>query len=1263
MPFVLYLVTAATCLWLVHRSVVPVSRAAALVLLVLPMTIVGYALVIGGVYGPVDHAYQFEPLSAFAGQFGIGEARNPSAVDIWSEFYPWRQALRESYARGEWPLWNAYNLAGHPLAAEAQTAPYSPFTLLALLLPPMPSQTYSLAMALFLAGVGAFVFARELGCGEGAALIAAAGWGLSSCLGSRLTAMGFATAFAPLLLAATRRVITSPGVRSGALLMVTLALTTLAGHPESLFLNVLVGCAYGFFELVRHRSSALRAIATAVVAGMIALLLCAIFILPLVTAIPQSHEYLVKHDAYAEVKRGVSGPQVLAWLAANVFPQLQIRRWVSPNLGYIGAEVTPVGSILLALAIYAVWRRRSSETWFFAGLAAFCLLAGARWGPIADTLQRLPLLNITFHDRLAFHGALCLIVLATLGADHLLRVDDRRAPAMTMLLVLVLLALGTWWIATHELVATTSADFGRYRVLAELLLLPVAAALIALRPRLVLPALLAVVISQLAFSNIDTFATYPAAAAFPKVPMLEPLRKIREPFRVVGVGLAMPPATNTFYGLEDVRGYEALTLEKYVSLSRLWSRRHGIWFNRADDLTSPLLALMNVRFAVQSDALPVPQGWRVAGSQQGALLLENPAALERIFIPARVVLTGASTDEIVDRMAQVRDFRSVAWISTGGESGERPNGPGRITLRSYSRGGEYVFDADMEGDGYVVVSDSAWRGWYVHVDGAKSRPIVADAAFLGVFLARGHHTVRLVYRPVWFERGRAITFVTLALLLVAAVVWKSRHTALMRILGFAFLLLTAVPMSAQFGVTVDVEVLEIEAVVLDADGNPVPNLRAEDFEVRLDGVKVQVGNFYSVSGGTVRDDETASDAAAPARTVPTRLVIFIDEMHLGPTQKGRTLAGLRRFVETLNPSTTAMIVRWVQYLDVIVPATSDRVALLKGIDSLSGGQARFTPDRDRQFYQDMADAGVEADVIAQMVQGDMNRMTSDSFATLSGLRQALGRMEGMDGRKVLLYVSTGLPMPSLESGAASTNMAAEYRELFQTAQRSGIVFSMFHPGLTQSRMPGHQQISDLAAKTGGTIVRAAADIPASLAKMTNQLTTYYSLGVTPRANGKAAKVEVRVPGHPQYRVMTAAERETRSRDERLDGAVRAHLFVREEVNPLGVGASVAPPRADAKGCRADLAITIPASKLTLVPEDGKNRAQLAIRVVMLDDREGESPVIRRLSRIEPRPDQALRTVMPLKLEGRKYVLSLAVTDGYSGETTYLQRDVDARRCR
>src|SRR6187399_1279002 len=150
---ILYAATALALLWIAHRRIRPVSTAAALVLVVLPLGFTGVALVTGGVYGPIDHPYQSEPLSALRAEYGIGDPHNPMVTDVYSQLLPWRRVVQESFARGDWPLWNPYILSGHLLAAAAQPAVYSPFTWLACLLPAAVSFTFTASIAFFVAAL------------------------------------------------------------------------------------------------------------------------------------------------------------------------------------------------------------------------------------------------------------------------------------------------------------------------------------------------------------------------------------------------------------------------------------------------------------------------------------------------------------------------------------------------------------------------------------------------------------------------------------------------------------------------------------------------------------------------------------------------------------------------------------------------------------------------------------------------------------------------------------------------------------------------------------------------------------------------------------------------------------------------------------------------------------------------------------------------------------------------------------------------------
>ena len=762
MVIALYAATALLLLLLTHRYVLPLSRAAMLVLVVLPLGITGYALVSGGVYGPIDHPYASEPLAALKPLYGIGAPHNPSAADVYGSMFPWRKSVQASLERGEWPLLNPYMLAHHLLAAAAQAAPYSPFTLIACLLPAAVSFTYTAAIAMFIAALGAFLLARELKCSELPALIAAAGWAYASSTVVYVhTAMGFALVFEPLILLGALRVVRRPGIASGALLAAVLALVVLAGHPETLFLAVLAGSALALFELVRRRENPLRAMATAVAAGVVALLICAIHLLPFFEAMEQSAELHVKRTYWTE-RPDVPRERILAAIATDFFPFLHVRRWVKPDLGLTQVETAACGSIVLALAVYAVWRRRSAMTWFFLAVAVICVAVETRVPVAVAAIRKIPLMGITHEERLAYTAALSLVMLAALGADELLRRRDRRGAAITFTAVLIVLAAGTWWLSRNVVLAVTFHDWGDYKIFAELFCLGAAALLFAFRApmRVAAPALLALLVTQRVLSEGGTFKTFPAEAAYPPLPIFEPLKHVRGPFRVTGQYFALLPGTNAFYGLEEVRGFEALHYLPFVKTWPMWSTFQPIWFNRVDDITRPFVSFLNVKYAVVSDTTPLPDGWREAARMRGSALFENTRALERAFVPRRVKL-GLPLEKQLEEMSAQTDFADTAWLTAPVAPYERDNGPGRVRIVEYSPGGRYVLDVEMERNGWVVVSDTAWKGWRAYVDGRRVEMQHANAAFNSVHVPAGRHFVRLVYWPESFVIGRAISFATL----------------------------------------------------------------------------------------------------------------------------------------------------------------------------------------------------------------------------------------------------------------------------------------------------------------------------------------------------------------------------------------------------------------------------------------------------------------------------------------------------------------------
>ena len=763
MALVLYAATAAGLLWLAHRYVMPISRGAAAVIFLLPFCFVGKALLTGGVYAPIDLPYLTEPLREMRGPLGVPLPQNGILSDLYSQMIPWRAAVKFALAHHEWPLWNPFMLSGSLLAASAQPAVYSPFTLLACLLPIGGSLTFTVAMNFFIAALGAFLFARDIGCRPSAAMIASAGFMFSTPLSFFiLWAIGGSWAFLPIVLLGARRCVRQPGIASTTLLTISLTLLLLAGHPETALHAVFAGGAYGLFELIRVRRDVLRGIVSAVAAGIIALLLSAIYLLPILDAAPQSGDYQFRRQVWSHQSHGVPAMQSVARIITDFFPFASGQRWNLPDVRDVPLDSAAVGSIVLALAIYAVVRARRPETWFFAGMAVFGIVARAAWTPLANALQKIPLFDMTITERFSFAAAFSMAVLAALGVEELIRRGGDRVAVYAAFATLVCITIGTAWVQRSGIVYVKNfPEWSHHAVFAEIGCLAIFA-LIVMRPG---PAfILGVLLLQRFMTVGDVYPTLPSRFAYPPIPIFEPLKNVQEPFRIVAQHHGFIPGTSALYGLEDVRGYEALTLQRYTSTYDLWCVAQPIWFNRVPDLTKPFLSFLNVRYAI-STADP-PPGWHQVASQPGSRLLENERVLPRAFIPNRLVVgRSEGIDTTFASMQEVTDFRDVAWIDAAEPLHERANGQGTLSIKRVHNG--FQMRVSMAHDGWIVISEPAWKGWRAYVDRRRVQIQIANLAFLGVFVPAGDHTVRVVYLPDAFVIGRTISFATLLLLLVA----------------------------------------------------------------------------------------------------------------------------------------------------------------------------------------------------------------------------------------------------------------------------------------------------------------------------------------------------------------------------------------------------------------------------------------------------------------------------------------------------------------
>ncbi|MEA2490805.1 MAG: hypothetical protein QOH21_2597 [Acidobacteriota bacterium] len=460
----------------------------------------------------------------------------------------------------------------------------------------------------------------------------------------------------------------------------------------------------------------------------------------------------------------------------------------------------------------------------------------------------------------------------------------------------------------------------------------------------------------------------------------------------------------------------------------------------------------------------------------------------------------------------------------------------------------------------------------------------------------------------------------------------------------------AFPAAAQVLESIEVHLLEVEASVVGRDGKPVDGLTQDDFAVEIDGKPAEVTNFFAVRRGRVDD----GDPATPERVVPARMTIFVDDMHLHPIAKAHAMQALRRFVENgLDPAATTSIVSWNGSLKVVVPPTKDRAKLLAGVAAIAKEPGRLPPPEasDEAFLEMVAES---TDVPEHF--RDLARMRSlQSTQTMKGLSEVIRSMAGLTGRRTVLVVGQGLPMARREATDS----------LVDTAQQSGVAVSALDPSFSEEQGElSKQALRTAAAETGGRLIEHQNDLGQALASVTEQATTYYSLAVRAPSAAKAFDVDVKLRNHPDLRVTTAGRRGVPTMEERIASTLRARLYSREQENPLGVLVALVPPHKTGGRCAAAFQVAVPSTQLTLLPVGDGMKGEMAVRFAVLDDRDSESEVQTTAKEIWPAKGEVVRETVTIGLQpGRKYVLSVAITDGLSQETSYLQTEIDSAACR
>ena len=442
--------------------------------------------------------------------------------------------------------------------------------------------------------------------------------------------------------------------------------------------------------------------------------------------------------------------------------------------------------------------------------------------------------------------------------------------------------------------------------------------------------------------------------------------------------------------------------------------------------------------------------------------------------------------------------------------------------------------------------------------------------------------------------------------------------------------------------SVEVSVVNVDVSVTDRKGDPVPDLRPEDFEIFEDGEPVPITNFDFV----IRSRESATPVApAPVQVSsptssspgsvadgPAYVVIYFDQINLRPQNRNLLLKQMTGFVDRgLSPEDQVMVVTAGAGLVVELPFTTDRQVLRDTLETLRKRSTGRTLDDGEQqrILSDLENANENmiGDAVVQLEMAE-NAQRAQARATLDTLQYFITALAGLPGRKALLYMSDGIAGTTDEelgvfgriAAAANANRVTFYGfdargwrpdSSINPAARGGnmaeLVNSTFNSNL-------QQPLHELSEATGGFAVTNNTNFDGALEKVSTDLGAYYSLGYTPRApnDGQYHRIKVKVTGRGlkvRYREGYLARRAM----DRLADRTLAALTFHTGANPLGIVLRPTPVETAADGSRSlPIMVQLPVRSLSLVPDGDhyKGEVNLLVLIQALDGRMAPAQEIR-----------------------------------------------------